>query len=591
MPLADTNVGNVTQLQRLRRAIRWSRKRLNIFRENRFKMIKEYVGKHYSEDGSDNKVPINMLNQAVSIYMRNLVANAPRVKTSTETLMLKDRVRSLERTINNIIKEVRLKATLRACAMDALFSIGVAKVGLAESEQGNNEWRELSPGEPFCDRVSLDDFVVDMTGNDWRCLGFIGHYHRVPLDAARNNPLYDKTTREKLQPCENNWGEEGRTDKAKEISQGDNHSDDADFLQYTELLDVYLPYQNLYVVIPATQDLDRPLVEESWLGPMRSTGPYHVLSYMDVPDNLMPSAPAQHWLDLHVISNTIYLKSAKQAERQKDLTAFAPVAAADAQREIEAGDGETIMTENPNGVKTVKRGGPDQVNLGFMQISKDLFSRQANNLEVLGGLGSDAETFGQEKLLAESSNKVLAEMQDRVTDFTQDIVVDLGYYVWTDPVKTHRIVDEVPGLTGTVETYLTPEDRDADYYEFNVQIDPYSMRHESPASKWAGVQEYLGLMGPYLPMMMQNGVVPDFEKITKLYANLRNLPELNDVMTYASGTPPENTGQAPGMPAKTERTYNRVNKGGSTTKGKDKAIIAGLLGQNVQDAEKNLGAA
>ena len=54
------------KMSRLSEAIMFSRRKMQPFRENRLKAIRQYVGTNYSENGATDKVPINLLEQAIS---------------------------------------------------------------------------------------------------------------------------------------------------------------------------------------------------------------------------------------------------------------------------------------------------------------------------------------------------------------------------------------------------------------------------------------------------------------------------------------------------------------------------------------------
>ena len=89
-PLDDRKV------KRLAEAMRFSNDRLRPFREHRFNAIREYVGRNYSDDGTMDRVPLNMLAMAIQIYSRQLAPNAPRVAVSTLHQKLSEESHGLE---------------------------------------------------------------------------------------------------------------------------------------------------------------------------------------------------------------------------------------------------------------------------------------------------------------------------------------------------------------------------------------------------------------------------------------------------------------------------------------------------------------
>ena len=77
------NPKNEKDSARLKTSLEASYKKLKPFRENNIEAVRQYVGSHYSNDGADDKVPINLLELAINIYIRQLAARAPNVLVTT----------------------------------------------------------------------------------------------------------------------------------------------------------------------------------------------------------------------------------------------------------------------------------------------------------------------------------------------------------------------------------------------------------------------------------------------------------------------------------------------------------------------------
>jgi hypothetical protein len=73
----------------------------------------------------------------------------------------------------------------------------------------------------------------------------------------------------------------------------------------------------------------------------RTSGPYHMLGFTPVSDNILPLPPRAIWYDLHTLGNRIARKLARQAERLKRVLAYEGKAAEDDAEIAEADDGET----------------------------------------------------------------------------------------------------------------------------------------------------------------------------------------------------------------------------------------------------------
>jgi hypothetical protein len=155
---------------RLLKAIKSSRDALEPFRRVRRELIRDYVGSWYSTSASDGrpKILVNLINQTARIFTVALAANNPQVLVSTPVFEALPFARRFEVNLNKLIGDMSLDQTFRQIVLDAFFCLGCGVVmmrdtdtrfhGLLESEE--DVW--LDPGEPWLNRVSLDDLILDM---------------------------------------------------------------------------------------------------------------------------------------------------------------------------------------------------------------------------------------------------------------------------------------------------------------------------------------------------------------------------------------------------------------------------------------------
>ena len=124
---------NPSEFVRLHEAIESSCLLLADPRKNRVEAVRQYVGNHYSDNGSTKRVPTNFLELAVTIYLRLLAARAPKVLITTEAFELKPFAKDLEIVLNQIPGEIGLGKTLQRAVLEALFGFSVVKVGIASN--------------------------------------------------------------------------------------------------------------------------------------------------------------------------------------------------------------------------------------------------------------------------------------------------------------------------------------------------------------------------------------------------------------------------------------------------------------------------
>ncbi|MFH1732324.1 MAG: hypothetical protein ABIF82_11835, partial [Planctomycetota bacterium] len=587
----------------LKTVIKHSRKKMESARDNYHKFVRELVGKNYSEDGSDDKVPLPFLGLAFSIYSRNLAASAPRLLITSDKRELKPVADTWQLATNRLIEKIDLEQTLKEVVGTAMFfPFGVAKHGLDASNIQALDGIYASAGQPYCSAVDPDDFVIDMTARKRRDIEFIGHRYRRPLSmikrVAKSSQGWNAKAVADLKASapKSAEGEE----RASEVAAGRTESKD-ELTKHVELWDVWLPDEGptrkdgkksgLIVTIADADGAAEALRVVEYDGP--DGGPYVLLGFMDVPGNLLPLCPAALWYDLHDLANKLYRKLGRQALRQKTFLTYPGGTADDAERVKGVKDGEAIQVDHQNSVLEQKTGGPEQNNLLFTLKIQDEFSRFANNLDILGGLGAMSPTAKQDEMLSGTASKVMQEMQDRTYKAALRMGQALAWYLFTDPMIEEHMIKRIPGFDISVPVSFTPEERMGDVMDYNFRVEPYSMQKESPQTHVAALMELLGLAIPNLPLLQQDGFTLNWKYIMSEFAKFRNLPELANILV-AAGPADEAEQQTIGtLPAKwanTTRRYIRENRSAPTAGAKDAAFAALLQGQPQQPAQNaNLG--
>ncbi|MFH1567914.1 MAG: hypothetical protein ABIL09_07920 [Gemmatimonadota bacterium] len=574
-----------THLQRLKKAVEYSRTRLAVFRKNRLEAIRQFVGEHYSEDGAKDHVPINLLEMAVNIFLTNLVAKAPQVLVSTPHLQLKSMAADYELAMNYHIRKIKLVNTLQEATVDAMFSMGIVKSGLELLSFADQSDVLHEIGRPFSDSVDLDNWVHDTAATHWSRVSFAGDRYRVPLELAKASESYRKATREKLVATRKGDSEENGEERAEGITKGAT-SDPDEYEDYVELWDLWLPRDNLVLTIPAEGE-PKVLRLVEWEGPR--DGPYQTLSFETVPGNIMPLPPVALWRDLHELSNRIFNKIARQADRQKTVLGVRAGKEDDGKRVVDASDGEAISMDNPENAREFRFGGVDGPMMAFQLQLENLYNKHAGNLDVIGGLSPQAETLGQEELLTQASNKRIQAMQSRVHDFAVEVIKSQGWYLWHDPLISLPLSKRVPGTSIEVPVSFSPEERNGEFEDYNIDIQVYSMAERTPAQMLQMLQQiFTQFLVPFAPQLEAQGKMVDIGAVLQLVGKYANFPDLNEILVDVN--PQQLPGRGPvgdpsekfRRPPMTQRTNVRVNRSTANREGQNGTMAALLMGGGAQ---------
>src|SRR5687767_14476833 len=101
------------KLQKLRKAVTNSLCELEIFRENRMDAYRQFVGAHYSNDGTADKVPVNLMKLAAEVVARNLAATTPRALVTANRRDLKAVANAFSLALNKVLEWTRIEEDLQ----------------------------------------------------------------------------------------------------------------------------------------------------------------------------------------------------------------------------------------------------------------------------------------------------------------------------------------------------------------------------------------------------------------------------------------------------------------------------------------------
>lgn len=553
------DLGKKSHITRLYTAIESSRDALLPQRKHREAMIQQFVGSYYSNNGPMHEVLVNLMNMTAEAYTLGLASNNPRVRVTTTSREQWPFAFKWTHTLNNLIEEIHFAETLQQVVLDAFFTMGVAKVFQADWETvqlDDDVWAD--PGRPYMGHISFDDFGLDMGVKDTRRCKFMWDEYRVSWESVRDNPDFDKSVLKQLHPTSKH--DRGET-TVNDISSGA-LTDDDEYEPMTDLMDVWLPELDKVGVFPRhVQTKPLKLVDAGPEG-----GPYKTLSFQDVPDNVLPSAPGQNLQGLHLLYNGLARKQARQAKRQKTNPVFRPSGAPDAERLKTHNDGEWVQVGDPTSVNVITQGGVDPSSVAFSIGVMELFDRQAGNLSAMAGLGPQANTLGQEEIIQAAVSRKEAMMQQRVHTFTSEAVSCLGHLMWADEFMNIPLsVPTRPGSPITRDVSWTPELREGDAWQYKFRVEPRSMNYESPEIKLRKLERAMDRLLQFYPIIQAQGGTIDVKQMTRDYAELLSIPELENWIMYATPAMLEQQRQNQGgqddqgMAPETTRNYVRRN--------------------------------
>lgn len=568
-----------TELTRLHAAIQTSRDALDPFRRVRNEFVKDHAGSWYSTNGARQQTYVNKMNQTANIMTFALAANNPRFKMTATDPKLRPFAYHFQNNLNKLVANINLDLTLQLTVLDAFFCMGTVKVRMAEGADAvqleDDIW--VDPGRPWVDRISLDDLILDLSARDLTKMRFMGDRYRCAFWKLKERDDFDQKVVKTLSPNSKYIYDTG-TDYANMIANGQ-ATDDDELEPMIWLEDVYLPENKQWITFAANpgQGSAKPLKVVDWDGSPR--GPYKFLSLGFVPDNTVPSAPAQNLKGLHDTYNALIRKLINQARRAKRLVLFPYGDSKEADNARTAKDGDWVPSKDPKSIQEAGIGSVDGNVNAFLMAVDEVYNAQAGNIRTLGGLGQEAGTATQEEMIQQHATGVIGRMAINVLKFVGEIGEELKNLMWDDQTLEQDTHVQVGNTDQMVESNWKPDYRKGERDNYSVKVEPYSLMYRTPQQKSGQIMQTLQQIAPLWPMFQAAGASLDAERLLHILADSMDLPEIEQIVTFGQQQPGSQEGESHDatQAAQTQRTVVRKNVPSGGGAGNRQAMLAQMM--------------
>ncbi|KKN54699.1 hypothetical protein LCGC14_0589680 [marine sediment metagenome] len=509
------------QYKRLRQVVKYNYRELKPFRDVRQLNIEAARGHYYrSKDDPPDAVrdPVNMMDQFVQILVRSFVQSNPTVRVTSRSNPKAARI--FQEHLNITIQELDLLSTLRRSVQEAILGyMGLVYCGITTN---------IDPGgDVFADSIPLPDFVVDLAHDEFSQADIMGHRF-----ARRKGELLDDANYDQEQVAKMKGRRSGRSDLDDRKDRWDYNEEQGSLFDWVDIWSILVQPANVIVYLTDDSGVTAPLRAESYDGP--EFGPYPLLGFDRVLDELMPNSRAAMMLDTHDFVNGQYRRIFMKEDQAAEFYTYEGGAEEDARQIRDAMDGGVYMVNSNNAVTRRTKGGTNPQALATAIHGRQLFDELSGNLRLLGGVGPIAETATQERLANVNASRLVRDMQLQVVAFTKKILQNIAWYEWTHPTRMRRVERKV-GRNGTpVSEMWSPEIREGDFIEHEIDIVPDSMEHRSSAQQLEHlIKAIQTVVIPAMQMPSERPVVLKTPELLRKYSELDNLPELAEVVDYA----------------------------------------------------------
>jgi len=512
------------RVEKWQRAVREARKAMAHYMQYRRLAIANFIGRYYSEQGAKEETPLNMTYSAVTSIVPLLVSRNPRAQCRAKSEGMLFAARMLRKDLDEWCDEADFEAEMRLAVLQALFGFGIVSCGSEPKTEVGDPSERLFAERVYAEAVSAADYVIDPRAKRRRDAEFEGERYQASLAWVQESGFFENT--ESLKPLERKQDEE----ENKRFPEADALSPEV------ELVNLWVPSDAVIYTLPVEGQGSRVLRETEWGGDER--GPYEMLGFADAPDSLLPVPPVQAWLDLHILVNNAARKMGYRIRHGKNVIGYTAAGQQDAARIRKANDLEEIQMDNPDAVKEFQYGMDVAGLQGTINYLISHFSRQSGNTDLLGGLGASTPTLGQEQMLWESAGGRIKDMRNQIYSFTQRVLQKAGWFLWTDPMRATKFLEQLPGLGISRETTFGPEDRQGDLSDIEIGVEPYSMESPSPMQVAEKVTQWVErYVLPTAHLTAAAGRHLDAEALVRMMGEKFGLTEAEVADLYRPGPP------------------------------------------------------
>lgn len=577
------NPNNPKDLSLLQERIRASQTKQESFVNNYDTLMQEYAGDMYG-DGPSEAVPIPLLYMFVNIITREVVARHPRMSVRALTPALEPVAETFELVLNQALRNMGFADIQRQMFQEGLFGGGFSKQGITFLDDPGGNGTQGAIAQPFVQVIRRDQIILDMSASAWGDQDYIGNVFHVPVEEARTSQLYIKSVAKELTA----------TTRAESLTTSDRPDDEYRdrLIDHVELQEVWIPHLNVVVTFPSRGE-SKPLRVVEWTGPVG--GPFRNMAFYPLSGRLLGIAPAGPLFALHRLANVLFNKMESEARSHKKFGTTRASGSDEINRVLNVADGSVITMDGEIQEHTL--GGISQETILAFNLTRQLFTWAAGNLDLMGGLSAQSETATQDNLLAGNASKVLFDFQDRHTTWVKNVATDVAHWLWKDEWTQTKVIKEFTKAGRGVPVTFRPDHREGSFEDFQFDIEPYSTRHQTPESRLAAImQVFERIIVPLMPMLAQRGDDVRVDELLKIIRDNADMPEIDRLIDFRTGPPTGLNGSTPGgagegaagqagKPPVTRRIYERVNTPGANRAGQDSVLNQIMAGGKPQAAE------
>jgi hypothetical protein len=490
------DIKNPTEANQLARAIKYSWSQGSSERTRRTRLIEIYRDERPpwesvmgpGSSGLGHGAMVNLFQQFVRGVQISLAYQAPKYSLKARKAEGVGFDAVMQQFLNSYTCILNFRELLRQFATDTCFGDAIAKTVESLAPKGI-----YSPLAPRTFRVNPNNFIRDRAAENVTDSLFFADVYLVALKEARAYEGFDPEVVKKLQSY-TLGSDEQRSDRG--FYNVEAYAEDV-----TRLIDIYIPATGQICTYPAPTDAFGEISTGALEIRDSPVNPYSICRMSVIPDSLAEIARLESLRELHLLTNDMWDKAARQSRQSKRNPMDVIGNENDMDSLLTAPDGEAVfVNEKTADIYVLPAADPQIVNMAG--LAQQTFSQQAGNLEVALGLGAGAGTARQSNQILQQVTASTALDQSIFNEFIADIGRKLCTVAFQSEVFEYQSKLQIPGLKHSINVGWSPASKlprvgEVDDYSFEVV--PLSGALRTPQER---LQQLTGATQMFAQIMM-----------------------------------------------------------------------------------------
>lgn len=437
----------------------------------------------------------------------------------------------LDKRMSNFLGEytvlMQLPRIFRQIIIDSCFGWGCVKVTNGVLPRGVK-----GTHGPKAFRVSPNNFIVDGSMGSIDEAGYCADIYLAALNETR--ALFPTRAEELTE-----WSGGSSTDYG---STSTFQNSDAYPEAYTRLIDLYVPSREggFLGTWPCRSDAFGEIATPPLMVIPVTFNPYEVLSLLpSVPDTNEELARLDALKNLHLLTNDMWAKAARQTRKSKRNPMAQMGAEHDLQNLDSKADTESVLVEDLTKIGLYTLPGADPIVIQMAQMAMQMFSSQGGNIDVALGQATGASTARQTQSLIQQISARQSIDREQYERFASGVAQKIMTLAFSNPTLSLPVQQNIPGTNVSFENgWQTPDQmpRTAEINDFTFETVPYSTALRTPEDRVKQLTQLSAELLQWFQMSAQTGGLINLEQVLAMYSESYQLPELPLLW---SGQPPD----------------------------------------------------